>query len=76
MVIFNYFHFPISYCKRQKLTREKLCGFHGFSMNCKSFPYKCFEQWERFNADEAQTAKVLESSKLKTFLSLNFCRLR
>ena len=29
-------------------TREKLRSFKGLSMDRKSFPYKCFEQWQHF----------------------------
>ena len=28
----------LTYHERQKVSKEKLCGFHGFSMNCESFP--------------------------------------
>ena len=47
MVIFNYFHLPISYCysisctiNNKSYAREKLCGFlRIFDYNCESFPY-------------------------------------
>ena len=35
--------------KDKSYAREKLRGFCGFSMNCKSFPYEFFEQWQHFH---------------------------
>ena len=36
----------IKYCKRQKLSKKKLCGFRRFLMNRESFHNKCsVQQW-------------------------------
>ena len=40
-------------------AREKLCGFHGFSMDHESFPYEsnALSNGSTFNTDEAKPQK-------------------
>ena len=41
-----------------KSYKRKALWFCGFSINHKSFPYECFEQWQNFQYGEAKTTKV------------------
>ena len=53
--------------------REKLCGFCGFLMNCKSFPYKYFEQWQHFQCRCSKNRKSFPYISLESSKQQNFC---